>query len=205
MRTQQNTHSEKNGGTPAEPKAETALLLVDLVTDFKFEDGDALWEETSSIIQPVAELAAQARAAGLPVVYVNDIYGNWREDFERQVSRIMKSSERGRQVIRDIQPAGSDYYILKPQRSGFYETPLAVLLSSLEVSSLIIAGITTDICVLFTAHDAYMRGYSVSVPPDCTAAVSNSYKSEALKLMQRVADVEVRLSTELTISELIQK
>ena len=101
-----------------------------------------------------------------------------------------------------IRPAENDLYVLKPQRSGFYETPLAVLLESMEISSLILAGVTTDICVLFTAHDAYMRGFSLAVPSDCTAAVEKHYKDHALELIERVTEADVRPSTELDLTRL---
>ena len=176
-------------------RAKTALLLIDLITDFNFDDGDKLWERTQEIIDPLGRLIKRSRKAGIPVIYVNDNYGNWNEDFEGQVSSVIKS-KRGREVAGRIRPEKGDLYILKPQRSGFYETPLAVLLESMQVSSLILAGITTDICVLFTAHDAYMRGYSILVPSDCTAAVEDHYRDQALQLMARVAEADTRPSTE---------
>ncbi len=181
----------------APPSSDTALLLIDVITDFQFEDGQKLWHNAHPIVQPIAVLKARARTAGIPVINVNDNFGNWQEDLKRQVERIMADSKEGREFICKIKPDPDDYYILKPQRSGFYETPLAVLLGSMEVKNLIIAGITTDICVLFTAHDAYMRGFKVRVPADCTAAVENEHKDEALKLMSRVADVDTSPSAEI--------
>ena len=179
-------------------QAKAALLLIDLITDFEFKDGTRLWEHTQEIIEPVVNLVEKARVSGIPVIYVNDNYGNWREDFDGQVSRIIKSSSRGREVASRLRPGHDDLYILKPQRSGFYETPLAVLLESMDVSSLILAGVTTDICVLFTAHDAYMRGFTISVPSDCTAAVEQHHKKEALELIARVTEADTRPSTEIT-------
>jgi nicotinamidase-related amidase len=90
--------------------------------------------------------------------------------------------------------------VLKPQRSGFYETPLSVLLASLEISRLIVTGFTTDICVLFTAHDAYMRGFDVLVPSDCTAAVEGEFHDSALKLMERVANVDTGSSDAIDLT-----
>lgn len=185
------------------PRAQTkqALLLIDLVTDFDFEDGDKLWKQTRKIIEPIAGLTEKARSSQIPVIYVNDNYGNWKEDFDDQVSKVIELSQRGREVAEPLRPQRSDLYVLKPQRSGFYETPLAVLLDSMEISSLILAGITTDICILFTAHDAYMRGFSLAVPSDCTAAVENSYRNSALKIVERVADADTRPWAELSISD----
>ena len=105
--------------------------------------------------------------------------------------RIRKGSGRGRRITEILAPEENDLYILKPQRSGFYETPLSVLLQSLRVSNLIICGVTTDMCVLFTAHDAYMRGFRVFVPEDCCAAVEKEHHDQALELLGRVTDVRI--------------
>ena len=95
--------------------------------------------------------------------------------------------------------------MLKPQRSGFYETPLAVLLASMDVSDVIVTGFTTDICVLFTAHDAYMRGMSVRVPSDCTAAVEKEFHDAALELLKRVADVDISRSADVEFTSKSKK
>jgi nicotinamidase-related amidase len=176
------------------PPVGTALLLIDLITDFNFNDGDKLWEQTKKIIEPVWELTTRSRSLGVPVIYVNDNYGNWSEDFDAQVSRIIETSDNGRELAESIRPTEKDLYILKPQRSGFYETPLAVLLESMEIHTLMMAGITTDICVLFTAHDAYMRGFSVMVPSNCTAAVEEGHRDQALDLVERVAKADISMS-----------
>ena len=66
----------------------------------------------------------------------------------------------------------SDYFVLKPKHSGFYATTLDLLLEYLRVDTLIVTGIAANICVLFTADDAYMRDYNLLVPSDCVAATS---------------------------------
>jgi nicotinamidase-related amidase len=168
-----------------------ALLLIDLITDFDFEDGDRLYESTRSIISNVGELKKRAHEAGSPVIYVNDNFQKWDEDLTGLVSRIRSKSEKGTEILEKIAPSESDYYVLKPQRSGFYATPLGVLLMSLGVSRVVLAGVTTDICVLFTAHDAYMRGYGVAVPNDTTAAVTEEFHRDGMKLIERVAEADI--------------
>ena len=177
--------------------AKTALLLIDLVSDFSFQDGDKLWKQTRKVIDPIAALTNKARSLDIPVVYVNDNFGEWSEDFQSQVTRIIETSDRGREIVEPILPQKNDLYVLKPQRSGFYETPLAVLLESMGITSLILTGITTDICVLFTAHDAYMRGFSIVLPSDCTAAVKEGHRNQALELIERVAKADTRASSQL--------
>jgi nicotinamidase-related amidase len=182
-----------------QPKCDTALLIIDMISDFDFEDGEKLWEASLPLGKPISALKERVRSAGLPVIYVNDNFGNWQQDFEKQVNRIVEGEKRGADLIRQIMPAKDDYYILKPQRSGFYETPLSVLLASMKIERVILAGVTTDICVFFTAHDAYMRGFEVAVPSDCTAAVEERYRSSALDFLERVVNADIRPSGELDI------
>ena len=170
--------------------ANTALIVLDMITDFDFEDGDQLYENTVKMAPNLAQLIERARGEKVPVLYVNDNFGKWQEDFPTYVKLVRKNSAKGREVLDMIEPRRGDYHILKPQRSAFFSTPLEVLLLTLEVSEVVMTGITTDICILFSAHDAYMRGYRLQIPSDCTAAVLESYYEDALKLMRRVVHAE---------------
>jgi nicotinamidase-related amidase len=175
---QNNSHSE-------------ALLILDMISDFDFEDGEKLFPQALEAAPRIAELKKKARAANAAVIYVNDNYGRWNEDFHTYVRNLKSKSGKGRQIVELLGPDGDDMFVLKPQRSGFYATPLGVLLLSMGTSRLVITGVTTDICVLFTAHDAYMRGFSLSVPADCTAAVNPKHARTALRFLERVADVDL--------------
>lgn len=183
----------------------TAILIVDMMSDFEFEDGEKLWPHAAAAAENIKLLKQRAKSHGAPVVYVNDNYGHWEEDFRSFVSRIKGSSSEGRRITDLLAPEENDLYVLKTQRSGFYETPLSILLQSLKVVNLIVCGVTTDICVLFTAHDAYMRGFRVFVPSDCSAAVETEYHSEALKLLERVASADTREQSSLDFNELEQQ
>lgn len=196
----QNRDQKKRSGTngPASNGSQTALLVLDMITDFKFEDGAKLYPHALRAAERLSDLKERAKDAGVPVIFVNDNFGRWQEDFKSYVSSIRDRSKEGRSIIDLIGPDEDDYHILKPQRSGFYATPLGVLLLSLNVCDLVITGVTTDICVLFTAHDAYMRGFQLKVPRDCTAAVEESYCRTGLGLLERVAYADVRPSSEVT-------
>src|SRR5215204_1073218 len=159
----------------AKPACSTALVIVDMISDFEFEGAEKLCPHALEAAQNILKLKKRAKANRAPVIYVNDNYGRWNEDFRTMAARIRSGSERGRRITEILAPEDNDLYILKPQRSGFYETPLSVLLQSLRVSNLVICGVTTDICVLFTAHDAYMRGFRVFVPKDCCAAAEREH------------------------------
>lgn len=173
-------------------RSNEAVLIVDMISDFSFEGGEQMFDRALSAAENVAELKRRADDVGVPVVFVNDNYGKWNEDFGTYVKNTMEASNRGRQMVEALQPGNDDLYVVKPQRSGFYATPLGVLLLSMDVSKVIVTGVTTDICVLFTAHDAYMRGYHVEVPADCSATIEPKHHDQALRYLERVADAETR-------------
>jgi nicotinamidase-related amidase len=180
----------------SESRSNTALLILDMISAFDFEDGETLFPKALRAAQNLSKLRDRARSAAVPVLFVNDNFGKWEQDFGEFV-RSVRDSEKGSQMIDLIGPERGDYHILKPQRSAFYATPLEVLLLTLNVSDLIITGVTTDICVLFSAHDAYMRGYKLHVPSDCTAAVEDAHHESALEFMARVVYAKTRSSSEL--------
>ncbi len=179
-------------------------MIVDMISDFEFEDGEKLCPHALAAAENIRDLKKRAKDHCMPVIYVNDNYGHWEEDFRSFAARIGSGSNRGRGITELLAPEENDLYILKPQRSGFYETPLSVLLQSLKISNLIICGVTTDMCVLFTAHDAYMRGFQVYVPADCSAAVEVKYHIDALELLERVADARIGSSREIDFAALDQ-
>lgn len=176
-----------------------------MISGFEFEDGEKLFPPALEAARNIRMLKARAKEYCAPVIYVNDNFGRWEQDFRVFAEAIRGSSDRGRQITEILAPDENDLYILKPQRSGFYETPLSVLLQSLKVSNVIVSGVTTDICVLFTAHDAYMRGFDAYVPPDCSAAVQREYHDDALKMLRRVAEAKTFDSNEIDFRSLDQK
>jgi nicotinamidase-related amidase len=91
-----------------------------------------------------------------------------------------------RKLVATIAPASDDLSILKPRHSAFFGTPLEFLLDELRVNRLIIAGLTTDNCVMFTAHDAYLRKLAVFVPSNCSAAKDPRDHRAALRHIRTV-------------------
>jgi nicotinamidase-related amidase len=97
-------------------------------------------------------------------------------------------------VSERLRPLPGDYFVLKPQHSGFYATPLDLLLRHLGVRTLVLTGFAANICVLFTANDAHIHGYQLVVPRDCTAANSPSLTRAALTHVETVLDADTRAS-----------
>jgi nicotinamidase-related amidase len=96
-------------------------------------------------------------------------------------------------------PEPDDYFILKPKHSGFYSTALDILLQHIGVKKLILTGISSDQCVLFTANDAYLRNFEVAIPRDCIAAATRAQTELALRYFKSVLNADIRPSSRLSL------
>ena len=139
------------------PVSGTALLLIDVINDLAFEGSAALVEQAEPMANRLASLKRRASAAGVPTIYINDNFGQWRSDFRQTVTHCTSRSSPGRRVSERLRPTSRDYFVLKPKHSGFFDTTLDTLLDTLRIRRVILTGIAGNICVLFTANDAYMR------------------------------------------------
>ena len=161
----------------------SAVVLVDIINDFDFSSGDKLLHNTEKIIPTLLELKSYARQLDIPFIYVNDHYGIWQSDFSK-VSDYCRN-EKNKEIINQMQPNEEDYFLIKPKNSGFFQTGLESLLHELKVENVILTGIAGDICVLFTANDAHMREFSLSVPENCTASNEEQSNQRVLHLMKK--------------------
>jgi nicotinamidase-related amidase len=171
------------------------LLLVDVINDMVFPGSSALVAQAVPMARKLARLKARAKGRGVPCVYCNDNFGRWRSDFRSLVAHCVRDDVPGRPVASLLQPDDDDYFILKPRHSAFFATPLELLLRDLEADTLVITGIAGNICVLFSANDAYIRGYRVVVPPDCVASNTRADTRRAIEQMQTVLRADVRQSS----------
>ena len=186
----------------APDKSPVALLLIDVINDLEFPEGDQLLVHALPMAERIAELKGRARQAGVPVIYVNDNFGRWRSDFNAQVENCLRGGVRGEPIARLLQPEEEDYFVLKPKHSGFFSTTLDILLEYLEVRTVVLTGMAANICVLFTANDAYMRDMRVVVPADCVASNTEQDNRYALEQMQNVLKADIRPAQDLDWDEL---
>ena len=183
-------------------RAPAALVLVDVIQPFDFDGAESLLEHAEAASKALARLRRRARKAGLPVVYANDHFGGWTEDFSTLVARSLKPSAPGHAVVKRLKPASDDYYVLKPKLSAFYGTPLDVLLDHFGARTVILGGFAGDICVFVTALDAHMRDLRLVVPMDCAASQSAEANARALAYLRRVCDAATAPSTALDLDAL---
>jgi nicotinamidase-related amidase len=184
---------------PPRSNGEMALLIVDMVNLFDFEEGERLAKRTLPVAGRIASLKRRFQQADAPVIYVNDNFTDWRADFKELVAICSHPSAKGARIVELLRPDPGDYYILKPKHSGFLATPLALLLSQLKTRKVVITGIAADACVLATAQEANMREYEVAIPQDCVAARSAQLHRRALALMKEGFGADTRPSTRLSL------
>ncbi|WP_397571601.1 cysteine hydrolase family protein [Schlesneria sp. T3-172] len=186
----------------APDKSAVALLLIDVINDLDFPEAESMLPRALSMAQQIAGLKRRARENDVPVIYVNDNFGRWRSDLLAQVEHCLRDGVRGKPIVQSLRPEEDDYFVLKPKHSGFFSTTLDTLLEYLEVKTLILTGIATNICVLFTANDAYMRDFKLVVPQDCVASNTPEECDYALDQMQKILKADIRPADELCFDEL---
>jgi nicotinamidase-related amidase len=181
-----------------------ALLLIDVINDMEFDSGEALYRNALPAARNLARLRNRAKDAGVPVIYVNDNFGKWRSDFRQQLGHVLEDGVRGQPIAKLLRPDEQDYFVLKAKHSGFYHTQLDLLIDYLQVRTVVLAGFATDMCVLFTASDAYLRDLDIIVPPDCSASATIEHHEGALEHMSRVLHVKTPPSSEIDFTELLE-
>jgi nicotinamidase-related amidase len=176
-----------------------ALLILDLISEFQFEDWRRILSAAQRVAPRIERLRRRAHAAAVPVIYVNDSGEHWESDRTAFIRRATRSGARGSVVARLLAPTDQDHFVFKPRHSGFYATPLADLLDRLKVGRLILTGLTTHQCVLFTAVDAYVRDFELIVPPDCIGAPQAVQTRHALFVLREALNARTPRSDRIRL------
>ena len=196
-------NEDLHGNVPDE--SPVALLVIDMINDMEFPGGDELREQALPVAHCIAALKRRAKAAGIPVIYVNDNFGKWRSDLSTLVAHCLEDSCGAAPIVQLLKPDEDDYVVLKPKHSGFYSTTLDTLLDYLKTRTLILTGVAGNVCVLFTANDAFMRDFHLIVPADCTASIDPADNRHALAQMAKVLRADLTRSTNLDLACLRSK
>ena len=179
------------------PVSGTALLLIDVINDLAFAGSESLVAQAEPMAIRLATLKRRATTAGIPAIYINDNFGQWRSDFRQTVAHCTSRSSPGRRVSQRLRPTPRDYFVLKPKHSGFFGTTLDTLLETLRIRRVILTGIAGNICVLFTANDAHMRDLKIFAPADCIVSNTLADNDHALRQIDVVMKGHVAASTQL--------
>lgn len=198
-------HNNEDLHGNAPDRSSLALLIIDMINALEFPGNEQLVRDCRRLGHAVALLKERCRSANIPAIYVNDNQGKWRSDFDAVIRHCEREGSPGREMVRQVLPTPDDYLVLKPKHSAFYATPLDTLLQYIGVDSLIIAGISTNSCVLLTASDAYVRDYHIHIPSDCVAGQNYEQHRKSLELMAVNFGAMIRPSEELNLNSLVSR
>jgi nicotinamidase-related amidase len=184
----------QEGSKPNSRPKQIGLLIIDMINELKFDGAQDLLPCIRETARNIAKLKDRMKAEQLPIIYVNDNFGRWKSDFKKLVSRCLEEDQNARSVVELLMPQQDDYFVLKPKHSGFYATPLDLLLEHLGVHRLILTGLLGNNCVLYTAADAYMRGYEIFLPSDCMLSMNEEANRFALEQMKGTLNAVISIS-----------
>ena len=173
---------------PAEDKR-TLLLIVDMLSDYSFPDAEQLLECAERPARHIRQARDAADTSGVLVAYANDIHGLWSCSREQLCERALNG--RRPDLVEPLLPRPSDAFMHKGQHSAFYGTPLAHLLHEEQVREVVLAGQVTEQCILYTALDAHVRQYAITVLRDAVIALDQELGKAALRMMSRNMNARV--------------
>jgi nicotinamidase-related amidase len=165
----------------------TALLLVDVLSDFEHDSGERLAAAYREAVPAIEELIGEARRRGMEIVYANDVVGRWSDGRDQVVERALRGP--AGDAARRIAPEADDVFVVKPRYSAFDHTPLRMILAGADVERIVLAGTATEMCVAQTAIDAREVELKVTVVPRACASVDERMAEIALEYLENVAGV----------------
>ena len=172
--------------------AKEALLIIDMLNDFVLKGAPLEVPETRKVVPNIKREIEKARVEGNPIIYICDTHALDDREFSRfdWPTHAVKGTS-GAEVVDELKPQKGDIVIEKTTYSGFYNTDLDETLKRLGVDSLRLTGCVTHICVMFTASDAVLRGYKVTVVEDSVAGLAREDHDSAIRIMKNVLGAKI--------------
>ncbi len=160
-----------------------ATIVIDMLNPYDHEDAETLAANAADRIGPLTELITATRDSGTDLVYVNDNY----EDFTATSKDLGEHAMQGRhpELVEPILPPRGTLFVQKVRHSAFYSTSLDHLLRTRGIDTVVLAGQVTEQCILYSALDAYVRGFGVRVARDAVAPLDPELGDAALRMMER--------------------
>lgn len=201
------TESKLQGAAPSAftiPAGKTALLVIDMQRDFLLPGGfgESLGNDVGmlrSVIEPLAALIAAAREAGVPVIHTREGHlpdlsdcppaklnrglPSQRIGDPGAFGRILIRGEYGHDIVDELAPIDGETVIDKPGKGAFYATELTEVLQSAGITTLLVTGVTTEVCVHTTVREANDRGYECLVVSDCVGSYFPEFQRVGLEMI----------------------
>jgi nicotinamidase-related amidase len=161
----------------------TALLVVDMLNTYDHEDGDTLADSVRRTIPNIRRLIDAAQDNDVLTVWVNDNHGDWTVGRQKLTDWARDNGDPD--LIDPIAPPNGVPFLVKARHSAFYATQLEYLLHEQGVDHIILTGQVTEQCILYSALDAYVRQFQITVPRDAVAHIHQDMGDAALRMMER--------------------
>ncbi|MEU9136438.1 isochorismatase family cysteine hydrolase [Streptomyces sp. NPDC048404] len=165
-----------------------ALVVIDMINTYEHQDADLLIPSVKAVLPQVVALIRSARRHGVPVIYVNDNFGEWRSHHGEMLEKALSGPYAD--LVGPIAPDEDSLFVVKARHSVFYETPLNYLLLQQGIGHIVLCGQVTEQCVLYSALDAHIRHLRVTVPYDAVAHIHEDLAAAALLMMKRNMDAD---------------
>jgi nicotinamidase-related amidase len=175
----------------------SALVVIDMLNRYDFEDADRLAESATVVVPKIRSLLDRSRDEDVPVIYVNDNYGDWNSSAEELLRHGLDGEHPD--LVEPLRPPDDASFVIKARHTIFYGTPLEYLLKAREIDRLVLTGQVTEQCVLYSALDAYVRELDVAVPADAVAHIDGELADAALKMMERNMSADVAPSADCVL------
>lgn len=180
-----------------EREAKTALLVVDMLNPYEHEDSEQLAERVAAALPGVEALLGRASDADLPVVYVNDNFGDWNSSSEELAERAREGAHP--ELVEPVLPPDGASFVIKARHNAFYGTPLEYLLDQMGVERIVLSGQVTEQCIFYSALDAYVRHFRLAIATDAVAAIHDHLAEAALEMAERNLSAELGRASELAL------
>jgi nicotinamidase-related amidase len=175
--------------------SKTALIVIDMINTYDHPDAELLLPSAGRVVPVIAGLLERARDADVPVVYVNDNFGQWRSHHGELLDKALAG--RHARLVEPLVPDEESLFVVKARHSIFFQTPLSYLLDQEGIDHVVLCGQVTEQCVLYSALDAHIRHLRVTVPRDAVAHIHDGLADAALTMMRRNLGARVCDSEEL--------
>lgn len=172
-----------------------ALIVIDMINTYDHKDAELLIPSVEPVVPVITGMLRRARDQEIPVIYVNDNFGEWRSHHGELLDHALAGPHA--RLVEPLKPDSDSLFVLKTRHSVFFETPLEYLLHQQGLTRLVLVGQVTEQCVLYSALDAHIRHFDVVVPKDAVAHIHEDLALAALRMMERNMGARVCESHEL--------
>jgi len=160
-----------------------AIIVVDMLKDnFKDSPRNPYYQEGKEIIPNLRKLLEEGRKRGFPIVFACDSFLEGDFIFKGRMKVHAVRGTKGAEVIDDLGPEPTDMILPKRRFSAFFKTDLDQTLRTLGIDTIVVSGMTMEVCVLMTAFEGLCQDFSVIILEDCTASRSKELRTACLNL-----------------------